>query len=152
MPGAPERDDASATGVFDLPPDEWDDVTPEGGEPAGLDGEAPQLYFPNVEVFVLEYLAPTYCRSLEGTQRVWCPQWWRHAEAINRLEALWRAWEHLRLDPATGMSVWWRDHADPHMAALLAPDGPFKGCGTERGHQPRSAPLPVSAAPVGLFA
>ncbi|WP_326969077.1 DUF4913 domain-containing protein [Arthrobacter sp. CG_A4] len=21
--------------------------------------------------------------------------------------AQWRSWEHLRLDPATGMSVWW---------------------------------------------
>ncbi|WP_216666160.1 DUF4913 domain-containing protein [Actinomyces faecalis] len=27
-----------------------------------------------------------------------------------------RSWEHPRQDPATGMSVWLRDHADHHMA------------------------------------
>lgn len=36
------------------------------------------------------------------------------------MEALWRAWEHLRLDGATGISVWWKDHADHHMSVLLA--------------------------------
>lgn len=28
------------------------------------------------------------------------------------MEALWRAWEHLRLDGATGISVWFKDHAE----------------------------------------
>jgi hypothetical protein len=42
------------------------------------------------------------------------------------VEALWRAWEHLRLDGATGISVWWSDHADHHMNMLLNPDGPFR--------------------------
>ncbi|MGV0111135.1 DUF4913 domain-containing protein [Arthrobacter sp. CP30] len=32
--------------------------------------------------------------------------------AVSRLNALWRAWETLRLDPGTGMSDWWRIHAD----------------------------------------
>ncbi|WP_221186477.1 DUF4913 domain-containing protein [Terracoccus luteus] len=40
---------------------------------------------------------------------------------------MWRAWEALRLDPATGMSVWWRDHADHHMTVLFSPEGPFAG-------------------------
>jgi hypothetical protein len=151
MSDAAEVND-EADGLVDLSPDEWaeDGLEDRSSDAPGLD-ETPQPYFADVDVFVREYLAPTYCRSLEGSQRAWCPEWWRHAEAINRLEALWRAWEHLRLDPATGMSVWWRDHADHQMAALLAPDGPFKGCGTGRGHQPRSSPLPVSAAPPGLF-
>ena len=162
MTATPGTDAAGTDEVVNLPADEWDDVdlgdhptktedvTDEGTH--GDAGEAmPEPYFPNVDVFVREFLAPTYRRSLEGNHRVWCGEWWRHAEAINRLEALWRAWEHLRLDPATGMSSWWRDHADHHMPALLAPDGPFKGCGSERGHQPRAAVLPVSAAPPGLF-
>lgn len=33
--------------------------------------------------------------------------------------------EHLRLDPATGVSVWLRDHAD-HLVVLMDPDGPFR--------------------------
>lgn len=152
---APDGDDvADLVDGGDLPEDEWGDVDLEEDlAEAGGNGaeETPELYFPNVNVFVREFLAPTYRRSLEGSHRAWCAEWWRHAEAINRLESLWRAWEHLRLDPATGMSVWWRDHADHHMPALLAPDGPFKGCGSDRGHQPRTQALPSAAAPHGLF-
>lgn len=40
---------------------------------------------------------------------------------MSRIEALWRAWGHL-LDPATGMSVWFRDPADHHMRVLMDPD------------------------------
>lgn len=156
MPATPDGSvDLGEAEAGDVPDDEWDDVDLEDDPTstnADASGEALEPYFPDVDVFVREFLAPTYRRSLEGTHRVWCAEWWRHAEAINRLESLWRAWEHLRLDPATGMSIWWRDHADHHMPALMAPDGPFKGCGGERGHQPRAAVLPTLVAPYGLFA
>lgn len=122
-----------------LPADEW-------AEPA-----APALFYPTLDRFVAEQLAPLYRRPL-GHGRTWCPQWWRHAEAITRLEALWRSWEQLRLEPALGMSVWLRDHADPHMAVLLDPDGPFHGCSPAKSHGARLAPLPVEAPPDGLFA
>ena len=122
---------------------------------AGADesGEAPrELFYASLEEFVREQLAPMYRRALDGTQRTWCPEWWRHAEAISRLEALWRAWEHLRLDPATGMSVWFRDHADHHMAVLLDSDGPFKRCSAAKGHSERPLePLPLVEPPPGLF-
>jgi hypothetical protein len=75
--------------------------------------------------------------------RTWCPEWWRHAEAISRLEALWRVCEHLRLDPATGMSVWFRDHADHHMAVLLDSEGPFKRCSVDKGHSERQLDAPA---------
>lgn len=115
-------------------------------------GAEHQLYYPTVEAFVRELLAPTYRRHLDGGRtRTWCPQWWNHAEAITRLEALWRAWEFLRLDPATGVSVWLRDHADHHMAVLMDADGPFKGCTPEKGHSDRLKPLPVEEPPDGLF-
>lgn len=120
---------------------------------AGELAEPPQeLFYASLEDFVREQLAPMYRRALDGTQRAWCPEWWRHAEAISRLEALWRAWEHLRLDPATGMSVWFRDHADHHMAVLLDPDGPFKRCSPDKGHSTRELdPLPLVEPPPGLF-
>ena len=123
------------------------DATADPAEPA------PELFYASVEEFVREQLAPMYRRALEGHQRTWCPEWWRHAEAISRLEALWRAWEHLRLDPATGMSVWFRDHADHHMAVLLDSDGPFKRCSPDKGHGARQLePLPLVEPPAGLFA
>jgi len=117
------------------------------------DDGSPQLFYSSVEEFVREQLAPMYRRALDGTQRTWCPEWWRHAEAISRLEALWRAWEHLRLDPATGISVWFRDHADHHMTVLLDSDGPFKRCSVTKGHSERQLdPLPLVDSPSGLFA
>ena len=48
------------------------------------------------------------------------------------------------------MSVWWRDHADPHMMALLDPDGPFAACRGQHSEYPIS-PLPVEEPPAGLF-
>jgi hypothetical protein len=111
-----------------------------------------QLYFGSVDEFVREYLRHMYKRRIDGRNRVWAARWWQYGEAIGRLEALWRAWEHLRQDPATGMAVWWRDHADYHMAILLDPDGPFADtaddpeCTSRRG-----APLPYVAPPEGLF-
>lgn len=125
------------------------------GTPPGADrGEEvdPQLVYPSVDRFVAEMLAPTWCRPVDGRHLTWCPSWWKHPEAILRLEALWRAWEHLRMDPATGMSVWLRDHADHHMRVLTDPDlGPFKGCHPERGHGERLGSLPLESPPLGLF-
>jgi Domain of unknown function (DUF4913) len=117
------------------------------------DEQPPQLFYASLDEFVREQLAPMYRRALDGTQRTWCPEWWRHAEAISRLEALWRAWEHLRHDPATGISIWFRDHADHHMTILLDSDGPFKRCSADKGHSERQLdPLPVVEPPPGLFA
>ncbi|WP_336853912.1 DUF4913 domain-containing protein [Sinomonas albida] len=95
----------------------------------------PELVFGSTAEWVAEFLVPMYRRQLTATgdRTTWCPQWWRHAEAIIRLEALWRAWEHLRLDGRTGASVWLKDHLDHHLPVLLdAHDGPFNGCRPDR--------------------
>ena len=104
--------------------------------------EPPRPYYPTLPDWVQEWLLPVYRRSISGHHRTWCPQWWRHDEAVTRLDALWRAWEHLRLDPATGLSAWFRDHADHHMTILLDADGPLKGCD---GH-----PLTATARPAAI--
>jgi hypothetical protein len=110
------------------------------------------MFYPNLAEFVRDTLATTYRRQLDvGAGVTWCPQWWRHPEAISRLEALWRAWEFLRLDEDTGMSVWWRDHADHHMPVLLSTDGPFHGCSPDGGHHTKVAPLPCEEPPVTFF-
>ena len=119
---------------------------------AALEDEPPALVYTNVLDFMTGYLMPIYRRSLSGSATTWCPEWWRHAEANTRLEAFWRSWEHLRLDPATGISVWLRDHLDHHMRVLLDTDGPFKGCSPEKGHnEQRLKPLPLTQPPDGLF-
>lgn len=110
------------------------------------------MIYPNVAEFVRNTLATTFRRQINVDAGVtWCPQWWKHAEAISRLDALWRAWEFLRLDEDTGMSVWWRDHADHHMSVLLSAEGPFKGCSPDGGHRSKLVPLPCEEPPRDLL-
>lgn len=128
-----------------------DDEFDEQGTAFDLAGRStdPQLFYGSVDEFVREYLSNVYRRAVGGQSSLkWSARWWENAEAISRLDALWRAWEHLRLDPATGMSVWWRDHADHHMAALLSPNGPFA---TSDDHNRRGDSLPYAPPPEGLF-
>jgi hypothetical protein len=86
--------------------------------------------------------APSTTRypTLGGETR-WCPRWHDHVEAVVRLEAIWRAWEVLRLDPGTGIATWLTTVADPQVAQLLSSSGPFAQCTMNR-HQP-STPLGV---------
>ncbi len=127
------------------PADDWDTATTVAvAAPAEGDPAPPEPRYSGVEAWVTEHLLPTYLR--QSGPRTWCPQWWQHPEAVERLEALWRAWESLRLDASTGMSVWWRDHADHHLPILLSPDGPFARCAA-RSHQNLPDPLPTEAAP-----
>ena len=108
--------------------------------------ELPDPVFSRLQDFVDEYLLVIYRRTVSG-HRTWCAQWWRHPEAWVRLEALWRSWEYLRLDPGTGMSVWIRDHADQHMAVLMSPDGPFFGCKPDQHARKALERLPSSEIP-----
>ena len=56
----------------------------------------------------------------------------RTPEARLRLEALWRSWEALRLDPALGIATWLTNYADPQLAALLHRSGTFARCTPDR--------------------
>ena len=104
--------------------------------------------FPNVAVFVEEFLAPTYRRDVTGSRAWRCPRWWSHAEAISRLEALWRAWEFARLDPHTGMSNWW-PACDQTMNALMSPGGTFRKC--SGGTHTQMPALAIERPPAALF-
>lgn len=115
---------------------------------------ASSTYYGSVDEWMRRWMLPTYRRITKGGQGgvLWRADWWRSAEALSRLDAMWRAWEHLRLDPATGMSVWWRDHADPHMGVLLSADGPFKNHRAAEGGTNRAGEqLPYDAPPPGFF-
>lgn len=115
--------------------------------------DEPELYFGSVDEFVREYLRHVYRRRVDGrgTQRVWAAEWWKYPEAVIRLEALWRSWEKLRQDPSMGMSVWWRDHADHHMAVLLDPSGPFGKATGDNNANAADEPLPYAPPPEGLY-
>ena len=111
----------------------------------------PENFYPSVYRFVSEFLAPTFAHEVNDQQTSfrWCSKWFHHAEAVARLEALWKAWEVLRLDPGTGAGVWFRDFADPAMAALTAAHGPFSRCSDTTHKLPPA--LPIDPVPSGLF-
>src|SRR6266404_6667170 len=99
---------------------------------------APEPVYSSVEEWVTSHFLPMFRRPLGGEYR-WCAQWWRHAEAITRLTALWHTWEALRLQPGTGMATWLRDHLDHHLPVLLGRTGPFSMCSEDEHIDPRQA-------------
>lgn len=114
--------------------------------------EQPETEYHDVGEFVHNYLTGLYQRQVTDiNDTVWCPEWWRHKEAVARLEAVWRAFEFYRQDPTTGMSIWLLNHADKHMAVLFDPKGPFKYCSVRHGHKEMLTRLPVATYPEGLF-
>lgn len=120
-------------------------------EPEVVEDDVPTLYYGSVDEFVREFICPVFRRNVGEEGRAdyrWSARWWESAEAITRLEALWRAWEHLRMDPSTGISVWLRDHADHHLGVLMSATGPWaRSKDTAGPHEP----LPYEAPPAGLF-
>jgi hypothetical protein len=116
-----------------------------------LDGQAPalatpppaQLRFPDVQAWVNGMFLPMFGWRVDGQRWHWCGQWWRHAEAIWRLELLWRLWEAYRL-AATGMSAWSAE-LDRHLRELLGPDGPFRQCRIAQDDRPARHTDPPTA-------
>lgn len=124
----------------------WDDEHDSGGE------ELPPRRYETLAEFVGDFLVEALWIDLTGQHRIWCPEWWRHPGAIIRLDAMHRSFEALRLDPGTGMSAWILHHADPHMAALTNPQGVFKGCSVDKGHDAdRDRSISILPPPEGLF-
>ena len=148
--GAPdlgEWDEGPVPNLVDDDPEQ----TPAAAAPGPAVDEPPPLFYATLPEFVEQFLLALYVRP-HGHGRLWCTRWWAHPEVVYRFDALWRAWEHLRLDPATGASTWLRDHADPHMTAVMAPDGPLSKCNAaNKGHSDGLRPLPADPAPGGLY-
>lgn len=138
------RERATAATLVELTPSDPESEAEPEPEP-----EPPRLYYGSVDEFVRDFLLPVFRRQVgDRAARRWAAEWWRSPEAIVRLEALWRSWEHLRLDPAIGMSVWIRDHADHHLGILWDPDGPFAKS-TDQARPGET--LPYVPPPEGLF-
>lgn len=135
-------------------PLEADDVresaTPQGATRSTSDGS--RLVYGSVDEWMRKYWRHTYRRRVSGrgggTGR-WRARWWESDEAVQRLEAIWRAWEVARVERPPAMSAWWLNHADAHMRELLAVDGPFAGSTDENN---LGDALPYEPPPEGMFA
>jgi hypothetical protein len=123
----------------------WQPDPPESPHGTGDGEEPPPFFYPDLISFYTQHLAPII-RRRDGGGRGWCPQWWRHPEAVARLTALWHAWEALRLEPGVGMSSWWTYHFDPCYGVLADTErGPFQAC--DRHHSDKLRPLPHDPLP-----
>lgn len=117
---------------------------------ANEEPDEPVTLFGSLDEWLHQWFLHTWQHRTVQSQ-TWCRQWWRHAEAIARLEAMWRSWETTRAtDGGAGMATWWRDVADYHMRVLLDNDGPFHAC--RDGHTDEPALfLTAEPAPAGWF-
>lgn len=110
----------------------------------------PELAFDSLPRFVADFFLEVAVRHEQPRQ--WCRQWWDHEEAVLRLEALWDAFEALRVEPGTGTAVWIRDFLDPTVAVLTNPDTtPFKRCDARKGIHQVDEPWLTDEPPVGMF-
>lgn len=110
------------------------------------DGEptAATLRFSNPFQWVEQWFAETIRRRM-GPTTLWCPHWWQHPEARQRLFALWSAWEAAEAEGGASPSIWWISHFDSHWRELTASDGPFASCaGSHRDALPplKTVPYP----------
>jgi len=124
--------------------DEWDDDADTDEDAV----EELETYFANVYEYVDQWVLPRYRRK-PGTVR-WDPDWFENIEALDRLEALWRAWEFYRLEGMTGMAVFWNDQFNPTMYELTNPEGTFWYVQEYTGDEEQQKPvkLPSNRPPV----
>ncbi len=128
----------------------------EDDEEGALDDEEPELLYPDLNSWVTNFLSCIYERPTGSQKRTWCPQWWKHDEAVYRLQALWLSWEYTRVnDGPNGAATWLVNYADPIMNVLFDLEGPFEGCDVNRGHSEErpheDGRLPCDPPPAGLF-
>lgn len=123
---------------------DWTEAAPES------DTVQPGMAFASLPEFVEDFFVEVAVRHTLPEN--WCRQWWDHEEAVLRLEALWDAFETLRVEPGTGTAVWIRDYLDPTVAALTDPEtSPFRKCRARHGEHVVEEPWPVTPAPAGMF-
>ncbi|WP_030253092.1 DUF4913 domain-containing protein [Streptomyces violens] len=113
-----------------------------------LTGRAYTKELAALATWVYDLLLPVYGREITAS-RPWCHQWHEHPEAVVRLHALWLAWQQYTDDEAglAGPSTWHRDHLDPALLQLRAPDGPFAACmtsPTRPNHRLLAGPEPAA--------
>jgi len=123
--------------------DARDQLTATAPDAGQVDGAG--LDLPALEVWVSDWLLPTFRRPSGGGNARWCPQWWCHPEAVLRLAAVHAAFAQLCALHGTGTATWLRDVLDPQLAALMSDLGPFRGCGNQHrlGEQLPTEPLPA---------
>jgi len=93
----------------------------------------PPTEYPNHVEFFHAYLSRIFARDELGQDYRWCGDWALHPEAVEVIQALWRAYEAHRppddpLVPSTERAVWLTVYAYPLMEKLWAEGGGLASC------------------------
>lgn len=99
-------------------------------------------HFKSLPEFVDRFIRPMYATTLNQQDKAnWSRRWYDHREAVARLDALWRCYEHKRRkDPNNFLEEFLRVNCDYHMKYLMSDDGVFAQC---RKDDYASVALPV---------
>lgn len=113
-------------------------------DPAPETDGAPEISF---EGWITATLS--MCERAAGARgSTFCPEWWKHPEAVARFKALYIQYGHAIEDGE--VSGWWIQHWDPHMRALCDPDvGPFRRCAFGHAEPKETVHLMVATPEVG---
>jgi len=116
-----------------------------GAQPGGREtAEVPLPDLDTLHRWVDTHLAPMVRRTTttgEGGGVRWCQRWWEHGDVVERFTALFLTHGQLSVSgEPTWLSVYLRDHLDPHLATLTSPYGPFYAC-SPRKHSAAIEPL-----------
>lgn len=106
-----------------------------------------ETFYGSLQEWVEQHFVHMFARPV-GNDLRWCSQWWDHAEAYGRLDALWRAWEVTRERPES-LPGWWL-MLDHHLPRLTDPRGTFGECKPDRHTPPTAllcAPMPAGWGP-----
>lgn len=117
--------------------------------------DEPQLFYPDLAAWVNDWVAPVFLRKDNQAMR-WCPQWWKHTEAVVVLMALWEGWELQRVEKPGALAEYLVSRFYPLMHELTSGTGPFQLCDPTRGHAEltrlqEAGVLPTLPAPENLI-
>ncbi|WIB69137.1 DUF4913 domain-containing protein (plasmid) [Curtobacterium sp. MCBD17_035] len=137
----PDASDVGDPEFGPLPTGDLDELTDEERD-ALNDADAPEEeefdLTPLFLEWVEEHLAVVEYTHSDRNTAAWCPEWWKHPEAVERLWASFEARQQARIDAAEradALSDWWLTHWDRHAAILFdAKAGPFRRCDRNLGH------------------
>ncbi|WP_058740930.1 DUF4913 domain-containing protein [Curtobacterium citreum] len=146
----PDAPDVNNPEFGTLPAGDLDDLTDEERDAlndADADADAEEEAEAEDEEFDLtplflewveEHLAVVEYTHSDKSTAVWCPEWWKHPEAVERLWATFEARQQAKIDAAEradALSDWWLTHWDRHAAILFdGKAGPFRNCDRSLGH------------------
>lgn len=105
---------------------EWADAVLQAEAEAALQIDQDEVAREHTQAFVAwVHTRISRFESFSSKSR-WCPQWWKHHEAVDRFHALWVA--YLQAEENNELSGWWVNHWDRQSPMLFDSQGMFSRC------------------------